>query len=269
MRYQPLSLFAVIAAIGSIGLFTFTSSAGVIPIDLTTWSQAGPPGNGNWVVSPGGASVLQTTNGNPTFFVSPNEFFNTNVVGKFGVETTSDDDFIGFVFGFQSADNGTVGSTNDFLLFDWKQTSQSFLGAAEEGFALSRVNGSNAAVGNSSWNHDDDNTAFDVLATNQSSTLGWVDNQVYDFDLLYTNDRIRIAVAPEGGVLATIFDITGTFQSGKFGFYNYSQSAVRYQSFTQSAVQPPGGSVPEPGTLLAFAGIVATTLGARKNKFFV
>ena len=69
-------------------------------IDLSAWSQEGPPGAGNWVVAVYGESVLQTINGAPTHFVSPNNFINTTIGGSFSVETTSDDDFIGFVFGF-------------------------------------------------------------------------------------------------------------------------------------------------------------------------
>ncbi|QDT04734.1 hypothetical protein K227x_31290 [Rubripirellula lacrimiformis] len=260
MLHHRLCFFAALAGLA---FATSVCPAGVIPVDLNSgWALAGPAGNGNWQVALDGKSVLQTTNGNPTFFVSDADLFNTNIVGKFGVETGADDDFIGFVFGFQSADDGT-GIDNDFLLFDWKQANQS---AAEEGFALSRVQGTNTEVGDKFWNHDVGNPAFDVLATNQGPTLGWADNTVYDFDLLYTANRIKIDVGVAGGALQTIFDINGSFQSGRFGFYNYSQSAVRYQGFTEEAVPPPSGAVPEPSTILTFAGVLFAGMIQRRRR---
>src|SRR5690554_3436137 len=90
-------------AIGAMaGLYATTASAVPVPIDLNTWTEEGAPSNGNWVVSGDGSSVNQTINGDPTFFVSPNNFLNTAFDGSFSVNTTGDDDFIGFVFGYQS-----------------------------------------------------------------------------------------------------------------------------------------------------------------------
>jgi hypothetical protein len=89
--------------------------------------------------------VLQTINGNPTFFVSPTNLSNTQIRGQITVTGAGDDDFVGFVFGYSApAGNGASGEdAQNYVLFDWKQNDQSSGGfIAREGFALSRVDGS-------------------------------------------------------------------------------------------------------------------------------
>lgn len=52
-------------------IFTFSITAQCITnVDFNTWSKTGPA-NGNWVVQGGGSSVLQTINGDNTYFISP------------------------------------------------------------------------------------------------------------------------------------------------------------------------------------------------------
>ncbi len=209
------------------------------PVDLRTWRREGPASAGNWTVAADGLSVLQTINGNPTFFVSPADMIDTVIRGRFRVETTSDDDFIGFVIGYRSpiAAEGDDPSTYDFVLFDWKQGNQSSNGfQAFEGFALSRVNGRITNLDPGFWGHTN-STGFQLLASDWGTGRGWRDQVEYEFELSYFRDRIRIAIDGR-----TIFDLPGSFQPGRFGFYNYSQEQVRYRSFTtaEGFVSPPG-----------------------------
>lgn len=240
------------------------------PINLSTWTKEGNPANGNWVVAADGNSVVQTLNDDPTFFVSPNSFINTEFVGTFQVQTTGDDDYIGFVFGYQSplASNGDAANDYSFFLFDWKQANQSDpIGVASEGFNLSYVNGV-VTTFSPFWAHGSATTPdpdFQVIDTDYGATRGWADNTAYEFTLLYQSGRIRIDIEGGTGDFATkqtIFDITPSdvmglteFPEGRFGFYNYSQASVRYAGFTEDVVLPdPNGSVPEPATL-ALVGI--------------
>ncbi|MBN2866808.1 MAG: PEP-CTERM sorting domain-containing protein [Thiotrichales bacterium] len=203
-------------------------------IDLNTWNQEGASSAGNWVVSSDGSSVNQTINGEPTYFVSDTNYINKDFDGSFEVQTTSDDDFIGFVFGW----NGT----NDYYLFDWKQTEQDYRGLGQEGFTLSRITGSDVEL----WDHS--GTDIQVLATDYGTGKGWADNTMYDFKLTYTTSNIVISI--DGN---NIFSETGSFDNGKFGFYNYSQSNVFYQGFEESIASP----VPEPPTyLLMMVGLM-------------
>jgi hypothetical protein len=246
VKHVQLALAAFVA----VGLGLDSIASAQVPVNLNTWSKKGPAGNGNWVVSADGTNVLQTINGNPTFFVSPNTFINTTVQGSFGVETTGDDDYIGFVFGFKTP-QGT-GTDFDFLLFDWKQANQS---GSTAGFTLSRVLGNNPQLFN---NHQTSQPGYTVLASDVGPGKGWADNVVYGFSLTYRDDRITIGI--DGGAFdnQTIFDVgladvdpngtlfNGAFPDGQFGFYNYSQQSVRYRGFTQSddpvlATTPTGG----------------------------
>ena len=145
------------------------ASVSAAPINLSSWEQRGPTANGNWVVSPDGSSVLQTINGNPTYFVSPTNQSNTTIRGTLRVGTTGDDDLIGFVLGFNAP--VTTGNDSDFLLFDWKQTNQ---GNSFEGFALSRVNGTflPADYDPVFWERID-RPGFDNLANDYGTTRGW------------------------------------------------------------------------------------------------
>lgn len=195
-------------------------------IDLSNWTAT--PG-GTWNVDASNTSVYQTTNGQPTFFLSDTNYIDTQFEGTFGVTPNWDDDYIGFVFGYNNS--------NDYFLFDWKQGDQ---GVAKAGFTLSRITGSNIDL----WSHT--GADISVLASNYAGNNGWVDGVTYDFTLDFTTTSISIDIDN-----VNIFDITGSFNTGKFGFYNYSQSGVRYTGFEESV--SPSVNVPEPSTLAIFA----------------
>ncbi len=208
-------------------------------LDLSTWTQEGKLEDGNWIVASDGTSVLQTINtyfdppGAPTFFVSPENHLNTTLRGKLKVETTADDDYIGFMFGYQSPVTANGDAVNDFefLLFDWRKSSQTGLGFTSlEGFSLVRVNGNIDDFVPGFFGHVN-SSEFEILVTDFGSDKGWVSNTEYDFELLYKSDRIKISINNE-----TIFDVLGSFPEGRFGFYNFSQAQVRYSDFTSSKV---------------------------------
>src|SRR5690606_19787950 len=72
----------------------------------------------------------------------------------------------------------------------------------------------------------DDTDGWTVIATNYASNKGWVDGVENNFRLLHTPHRVDIWMNGE-----LVFRETGTFQSGRFGFYNNSQQDVRYADF--------------------------------------
>ncbi|MBN2809918.1 MAG: PEP-CTERM sorting domain-containing protein [Deltaproteobacteria bacterium] len=223
----------------TIMLFWLNSLTFAAAINLSSWTASG---DGTWVLSGDAASVLQTKNGEPTYFVSDTNYINTLFDGSFGVETSSDDDFIGFVFGY-------TGPT-DYILFDWKQAAQTTSnGTAAEGFTLSQITGSDVNL----WGHA--GADISVLDTLYGSDKGWADNTVYDFTLDYSTTGITIKI--DGG---TIFDISGSFGDGKFGFYNYSQEKVRYAAFDETT------TVPIPGAVWLFGSGLLGLFGLRRKK---
>jgi hypothetical protein len=216
---------------------------------LSTWSKYGPAANGAWAVAPGGNSVTQSINGNPTFFVGPDTYINTTLRGRIRVASTWDDDYIGFVMGYNSPlDNGQA---MDFVLFDWKSADQDL---AKEGFALSRVQGNITNYVPGFTNHTD-SAGFDALATSFGSTLGWTANTSYDFEIKYMSDRVTVLVT--GGVYkapTAVLDVAGVFPEGRFGFYNLSQEGVTYSGYTVEQLP-----VPEPSSIwMALAGMMVT-----------
>lgn len=253
---MKLSKSTVAGLLFSVAFYTNLANAG--PIDLNSWAQEGTSSNGNWVVAPDGSSVFQTINGNPTFFVSGDSFINKEFTGSFGVETTNDDDYIGFVFGYNGLD--------DFYLFDWKQQNQN-LGTGIDGFAgftLSKIStGADVASLNPLWGHV--GTGIDVIATDYGTSFGWEDNTVYDFTLGYTDTSINISI--DGGFFnnQNIFSVGGlTNSAGSFGFYNSSQSSVRYTGFEEDVLINNPTSVPEPSTLAIF---LLGVMGLTSRKF--
>lgn len=179
------------------------------------------------------------------------------------------------MFGYKSPLSGDAVDDFDFMLFDWKQENQTFGGTtALEGLSLNRVNGTfEAAAFNGSandvfWNHEQgggNNLAgFEVLDSDWGTTRGWEDNTEYDFKLLYQTNRVKIDIKGGTGDFAagqTIFDVSGSFQSGRFGFYNYSQGNVRYQGFTEEEAP-----VPEPSTLLLLGTGLAGLAAYRRRR---
>ena len=204
-------------------------------VNLNTWNQEGNSGAGNWAVAPDGQSVTQTINEAPTFYVGPDVYSNAVIEGTIEVNTAQDDDFIGFVFGYQDP----IGMGSDdyhFWLFDWKKEAQTVSGDfADEGMTLSKITLTDFDINVEPerkkyfWRHDDDLGKHATLGTNLGNGTGWVTNQVYTFTLDLTDTSAIIMIDGD-----TIFDVQDSFTSGRFGFYNYSQAQVKYTSFTTS-----------------------------------
>ena len=94
--------------VGASLLLSANAFAVPISVDLSSWGAETLAGGGvsgggsNWVVQAGNDAVLQTVNGNASiFFEASANAQGTALAGKIRVTTTSDDDFIGFVLGYE------------------------------------------------------------------------------------------------------------------------------------------------------------------------
>ncbi|MEM7253093.1 MAG: PEP-CTERM sorting domain-containing protein [Pseudomonadota bacterium] len=204
-----------------------------MPVDLSTWVAEG--GSSSWNVEAGNDSVLQTVNGAPTIFYDPaaTSTQGTALTGNISVTTTSDDDFIGFVLGYDAGE--VFSSTANFILVDWKQALQS---GWEPGLAIHHIsdgsNGNSTDVDGSYWGHTDG----EVTQIQRAATLGdtgWDDLTPYEFSIVFTADLIEVAVDGMTELSITPGDVPGisSFDDGSFGFYNYSQPNVRYNAIAQ------------------------------------
>ena len=109
------------------------------PVNLNGWTAVnyGCPENGqpraNWDLSEDKMSVTQLVNADPSIFVSDRVLDHTSISGTWLVDTSDDDDFMGFVFGYQGPGR--------FYLFDWKgaHQSDSRVGVAKKGMAIKVV----------------------------------------------------------------------------------------------------------------------------------
>lgn len=208
-------------------------------IDFNTWSQEGESTSGIWDITNGGSSVEQNLNGTATWFVSPNDFFNVLIQGSIQVNTSSDDDLVGFVFGYQNPIGPLTAPSSTYVksyFFDWKQGTQTFVGmSTNEGFALYEMDGffdftnivtaPGGSVYPEFWERI--NSPIMTVIDTDYGNNGWNDYQQYDFQLKYTADSIVIWI--DGAI---IFEESGCYEPGKFGFYNHSQDAVIYSNFT-------------------------------------
>ncbi len=230
MRFQNLLRLSIVLIIT--GYLSQGFSQCLEEVNFNDWSKEGNP-DAVWIVEHDSIvyiSADQSSTTPPTFFVTSKNFLNVKIFGTITTQTSFDDDFIGFVFGYKKPNSSTSSSDYEFLLLDWKKESGEAFGEyAKEGFTLVKVNGhiDEAYFWQFFWGHESEPGRFEVLATKYGSNKGWEYNSSYNFELNYTSTRTIILIDGD-----TIFDHPGCYETGRFGFYCFSQEhGIRFESF--------------------------------------
>lgn len=212
-------------------LFTIAAQAAIV--DLSTWTAysvnlPGGQGNSNWVLSNGNTTVTQTINADPSYFMNNTSQSEYQITGSWRCTTSSDNDFIGFAFGWQDPAH--------CYILDWKQGAQNTYGAsAEEGLTVKKLAApSEADLELADFWTSTDNDHTEILATNYGSTMGWATNVTYGFTLTFTPGEFRIVVTEGATVIWDVTITDSTYTDGEFGFYNFSQGSVEYSGFDQN-----------------------------------
>ncbi|MBX3275712.1 MAG: hypothetical protein KF729_35960, partial [Sandaracinaceae bacterium] len=197
------------------------------PVDfmnLTALQYAG--GNASWTFSADGYSATQTVNTTtPTFAYFGADATRVTYTFDLRVGTTTDDDFIGFVLGFDPGD--VTDPMAEYLLLDWKRANQ---GCGTIGMALSRVTGIPSVAPTTTsnfWCHTGGVSELARAAT--YGATGWIPNRTYRFEITYSLTRVTVRVTDQTSMVTTLaFDQVGTFPPGQIGFYGFSQPNVTY-----------------------------------------
>ena len=237
MKYKP-----IIAQIVCMFFILIISAPANAALDLNTWTENlivdDTAGQGFVINS---STMTTTTSGGTTravLFSGTNDR-NYMLEGSVTVDTTHDDDFFGFVVGYNNNDYSNASA--NYILIDWKQVTQDFdfgsgSGTAYEGLALSTVTGSVAGEnpGNDyAWQHTGPITEQSRALTLGST--GWTNEQTYDFKLVYMPGRVQLFI--DGSIE---LDYTGAFSDGSLGLYQFSQRDVVFNNLSMSVIPAPG-----------------------------
>ncbi|HYG09275.1 MAG TPA: putative Ig domain-containing protein, partial [Pyrinomonadaceae bacterium] len=198
-----------------------------LPVSLAPWTvQQFGSGGAVWEQNATGDSVIQLHNSDPAMLLSDFNLSNGEMEGTWRVDTSSDDDLMGFVFGYQNS--------GQFYLFDWKQSDQpDGLGFAERGMSLKVFNAPTPPDGADFWPTAGNGARVRTLYHN---TIPWNDHTEYGFTLQFRPGQIKIVVKQGDTVLADFTVNDTTYADGRFGFYNYSQERVRYSGFRRTSL---------------------------------
>ncbi len=209
------------------------------PLTLCDWDVVtfDPDGQtqplAEWVFDSECTQASQILNAKPSVLLSPLDFESGTLTGQFRVETTADDDLIGFVFGWKNAAN--------FYLMDWKQGGQTFCNASVfEGVSLKKVTGTELPLVCPDF--------FASQGTQNTNILqlaippGWDDFVTYQWTLTLNAGTATIHIAAEDTLIHTFTAVLPDFSGGRFGFYNNSQDSVTYEYF--QFVQPDSANEP-------------------------
>uniref|UniRef100_A0A4W4H7J0 TSP C-terminal domain-containing protein n=1 Tax=Electrophorus electricus TaxID=8005 RepID=A0A4W4H7J0_ELEEL len=183
----------------------------------------------SWMVLNQGMEIIQTMNSDPGLAVGYTAFNGVEFEGTFHVNTVTDDDYVGFVFGYQDS--------SSFYVVMWKQTGQTywqdtpFRATAQPGLQLKAVKsrtGPGERLRNAMW-HTGDTPGEVTLLWKDPRNVGWKDKTSYRWHLSHRPHvgyiRVQLyecttLVADSGVVMDT------SMRGGRLGVFCFSQENI-------------------------------------------
>ncbi|XP_047996687.1 cartilage oligomeric matrix protein-like isoform X2 [Leguminivora glycinivorella] len=184
----------------------------------------------NWELRAEGAEIIQTLNSDPGLAVGYERFGGVDFEGTLFVDTQIDDDYVGFIFGYQN--------NKRFYVVMWKRKTQTywqtspFRAVAEPGIQLKLVNsktGPGRILRNALWNTESTPDQVNIAAMEDSRNKGWEEKTAYRWRVIHRPKigLIRLKIYEQDQLVADSGNIWDyTLKGGRLGVFCFSQEMI-------------------------------------------